>query len=118
MLLRYVKLRWHWTVPRCPLRLLLVRAAIAAADWNEARGHLGRVRRASGDDPAGAAEVAVLEAHIALGTTRPDVSIVAEHEASRAVGIARDAGRVDLECEALEVLGLCARMRDLDASAD
>jgi hypothetical protein len=100
------------------LRLLLVRAAIAAADWDEARGHLGRVRRASGDDPAVAAEVAVLQAHIALGTTRPDVSFVAEHEASRAVGIARDAGRVDLECEALEVLGLCARIRNLDASAD
>jgi len=100
------------------LRLLLVRGASAAANWDEARNHLDRVRRVARHDPAVAAEVAVLEAHIALGTTRPDVSIVAEHAASRAVGIARDAGRVDLECEALEVVGLCARMRDLDASAD
>ena len=99
------------------IRLLLVRAAIATAEWNDAAAHLDRVRRVFDQDAAGAAEVAVLEAQIALGTTPPDAAVAAEHAASRAVGIARNAGRADLECEALEVLGLCARMRDLDDSA-
>ena len=64
-----------------------------------------------------AAEVAVLAAHVALGTTRPRAAVEAEHAAASAVGIARQAGRGDLECEALEILGLCARMRNLDDAA-
>lgn len=98
------------------IRLLLVRAAIATADWEGAAASLGRVPRAVDQDAGGAAEVAVLEAQIALGTTPSDVAVAAEHAASRAAGIARDASRADLECEALELLGLCARMRDLDDS--
>jgi len=99
------------------VRLLLARAAIATADWDAATGHVGRARRASGHDPAIAAEAAVLAAHIAMGTTRPDIAVEAEHAASRAFGIARNASRADLACAALEVLGLCARMRDLNDSA-
>jgi len=96
------------------VRLLLARAAIATADWRAATGYVDRARRTCPEDAAVAAEAAVLAAHVALGTTRPEVAVEAEHAAARAVGLAREAGRADLECEALEVLGLCARMRNLD----
>jgi len=100
------------------LRLLMARAAIVTAQWDDARAHLHRAQRTFGHDSATAAEIAVLEAMVALGVGQPGSGLAAEHQAAGAVGIARQAGRPDLECEALELMGLCARLRDLDAATD
>ena len=68
-------------------------------------------------DPATAAELALVEAQVALGDGRAGSRAEAEHLAAAAVGLATEAGRPELACEALETLGSCARLRDLDAAA-
>ena len=100
------------------MRLVLARAEVLTAAWDDAWTHLADVRRSWPADPAVGAEVAVIEAQVALGDGRPGSR--AQRRVPRgcqAAGIARDAGRPDLACEALETLGSCARLHDLDAAA-
>ena len=99
------------------MRLVLARAAAMTARWDDARVQLGDVRRGGLADPATAAEVALIEAQVALGDGRAGSRAGAEHLAAAAVGLATEAGRPELACEALETLGACARLRDLDAAA-
>ena len=99
------------------MRLVLARAEVLTAAWDDAWTHLADVRRSRPADPAVGAEVAVIEAQVALGDGRPGSRARAEHLAAQAAGIARDAGRPDLACEALEALGSCARLHDLGAAA-
>jgi len=99
------------------MRLVLARAAVMTAAWDDARIQLADVRRSRPADQHAHAEAAVIEAQVALGDGRPGSRARAEYLAAAAAGIARDAGRPDLACEALEVLGSCARLHDLDAAA-
>ncbi len=99
------------------MRLVLARAAVMTAAWENARTQLADVRRSRPADWAVDAEVAVIEAQVALGDGRPGSRARAEHLAAQAAGIARDAGRPGLACEALEALGACARLHDLGAAA-
>ena len=87
------------------------------ARWDDARAQLADVRRGGVADPATAAELALVEAQVALGDGRAGSRAGAEHLAAAAVGLATEAGRPELACEALETLGSCARLRDLDAAA-
>ncbi len=99
------------------MRLVLARAAVMTAAWPDARRQLAAVRRSRPADQAAHGEVAVIEAQVALGEGSPGSRARAEHLAAEAAGTARKAGRPDLACEALEVLGACARLYDLDAAA-
>ena len=98
------------------LLLLRARAALAAGRWDDAAACL---RQLPEGDRVGAtaAEAVLLSAQIALGDSTPGSRAGAEHQAAQAVALARQAGRPDLECEALEVMGLCGRLRDLNAAA-
>ncbi len=99
------------------MRLVLARAAAMTARWDDSRAQLGAVRRAVTADPDTVAELALVEAQVALGDGRAGSRAGAEHLAAAAVGLAAEAGRPALACEALETLGSCARLRDLDAAA-
>ncbi|MGO8889740.1 MAG: ATP-binding protein [Streptosporangiaceae bacterium] len=99
------------------MRLVLARAAAMTAHWDDARAQLAHVRRGGVADPATAAELALVDAQVALGDGRAGSRAEAEHLAAAAVGLASEAGRPELVCEALETLGSCARLRDLDAAA-
>jgi DNA-binding CsgD family transcriptional regulator len=99
------------------MRLVLARAAVMTAAWETARIQVADVRRSRPADQQAHAEAAVIEAQVALGDGRPGSRARAEHLAAAAAGIARAAGRPDLACEALEALGSCARLHDLDAAA-
>ncbi len=99
------------------MRLVLARTAVMTAAWDDARIQLAAVRRSRPADQHAHAEAAVIEAQVALGDGRPGSRARAEYLAAAAAGIAGDAGRPDLACEALEVLGSCARLHDLDAAA-
>jgi DNA-binding NarL/FixJ family response regulator len=99
------------------MRLVLARAAVATARWDEARVQLREVRNSQAADPATAAEIALVEAQVALGDGRAGSRAGAERLAAKAARITARAGRPDLACEALETLGSCARLRDLDAAA-
>jgi len=97
------------------MRLVLARAAMMTGAWDEARLQVADVRRtASGQMTR--AELDVIEAQVALGDARPGSRGRAERHAARAAATARTIGRPDLACDALEVLGLAARLRDLDAA--
>ena len=98
------------------MRLVLARAAVLTGAWEDAQRQLTDVRRAAPGDQVTRAEIAVIEARVALGDGQPGSRGRAEDLAAGAARIARDAGRPDLACEALEMLGSCARLRDLDAA--
>ena len=99
------------------MRLVLARAAVMMALWDEAGAQLGEVGRGQIVDRGLAAEIALVEAQVALGDGRAGSRAGAEYLAAGAVGLATEAGRPDLACEALETLGSCARLRDLDDAA-
>jgi len=99
------------------MRLVLARAAVMTASWQDARIQLADVRSGQLADLAARAEAAVIEAQVALGDGQPGSRARAEDLAAEAAGSAREAGRPDLACEALAVLGSCARLHDLDAAA-
>jgi DNA-binding CsgD family transcriptional regulator len=101
---------------------LQARAALALGRWADARDYLDQARQATGDlhranHPAVRAEILLLDADLALGDSRPGSRAGAGHLAAQGVSLAREAGRADLECDALETVGRCARLRDLDDAA-
>ncbi len=99
------------------MRLVLARAAVMTAAWADARAQLAAVRHAGAAGEAASAEVAVIDAQIAIGDSTAGSRAGAEALAARAAALATGAGRPDLTCEALETLASCARLHDLDASA-
>ena len=107
----------RWSQPlAAELLLLRVRAAVAAGLWEDAAALLRQLH--DGDRVGGTAVgAALLRAQVALGDSRPVSRAGAEHLAAQAAALARQAGLPELECEALEVIGLCARLRDLNAAA-
>jgi DNA-binding NarL/FixJ family response regulator/RecA/RadA recombinase len=99
------------------MRLVLARVAAMTARWDDARAQIAELRRGDIADPASVAETALIQAQIALGDGRAGTRAGAERLAAEAVGLATEAGRPELACEALETLGSCARLHDLDAAA-
>lgn len=88
---------------RAALNLTLARAAVLTRRWAEAQDHLD----AAGPGPATDA----VAAHVALGLRRPRV---AERLAAAVLGRASDPA---IRCEALEIMGRCARLEDrIDAA--
>jgi DNA-binding CsgD family transcriptional regulator/tetratricopeptide (TPR) repeat protein len=85
--------------------LRLARAAVTAGRWRQADAHLEAAAQI-GADPA----VDALRAQVAIGEGRVADAVALAH---RAVGIAEQAGEYEAACEALEVLGRAARLRDL-----
>jgi DNA-binding CsgD family transcriptional regulator len=96
------------------MRLVLARAAVMTGAWGNARLQLADVLRAVPGGQVARAEIAVIEAQVALGDSYPGSRAGAEDLALAAVRIAGEADRPDLACEALEVLGSSARLHDLD----
>jgi DNA-binding CsgD family transcriptional regulator len=103
-------------VRRAEISVWMARAAVTASDWSGARDALdqARVLADAAAEPALLARVDALAAHAALGAQDPE----------RAVALARAAltqteqsGPPEVACEALEILGRCDRVRDLDAAA-
>jgi DNA-binding CsgD family transcriptional regulator len=97
--------------------LMLARSAVTATRFALASEELARARRlgAAANDGALAARVTAVSAQLAIGEGRLGE---AEALALRAVADATATGQPDVACEALEVAGRCARMRDLAESAE
>lgn len=93
------------------VHLRLARAAAAAGQWTVGTRELDLARTLA--DPAGdTAPVDVVAAQLAFTDPEPGRLAQAEALAARAL---RAADTVpEIACEALEVLGTCARVRDLD----
>jgi hypothetical protein len=98
------------------MRVVLIRAAVMTGAWEEARVQVADLRRAAATGQAVPAELDVIEAQLALGDARPGSRERAEQPAAQAAARARDAEQPDLTCEALQVLGLAARLHDLDVA--
>jgi DNA-binding CsgD family transcriptional regulator len=98
------------------MRVVLARAAVMTGAWQTARLELADIRRTAAVSRITRAELDVIEAQVALGDACPGSRGQAERLAAHAVRTARNAGRPDLACEALETLGLAARLHDLDAA--
>jgi DNA-binding CsgD family transcriptional regulator len=96
------------------LHLELARAAIATARWPLAEAQLHALRTGGAPlDPELAADAAVCEAHLAFATL--DERAAAAPMAA-ALEAADAAGRADLSCEALLLLGRAERLRSLEAA--
>jgi DNA-binding CsgD family transcriptional regulator len=98
---------------RVEVHLQLARVAIAATDWTTARQQLDEARAdaAASQEERLAPRIDALSAHAAMGEHRP------EEAAALARAAIVTAERVELPevlCEALEIVGRCARPRDLD----
>jgi DNA-binding CsgD family transcriptional regulator len=98
---------------RVEVHLQLARVAIAATDWTTARQQLrdARADAAASQEERLTPRIDALSAHAAMGEIRP------EEAASLARAAIVAAERVELPevlCEALEIVGRCARPRDLD----
>ncbi|MGH8910169.1 MAG: ATP-binding protein [Egibacteraceae bacterium] len=96
-------------MPRAHVHLRLARAAATASRWSDARRHLDPARRLVGGTALQAGADA-LAAYIAVGEGHAEE---AESMARTALAAAERAGLHDVACEALEVLGRCARLRDV-----
>ena len=106
-------------VRRAALHLHLARVAAAAGHWSRGLREVARARRllSGHDDPALAARIAVVAARLVFGNPTRGRYPAAERLATGALEAARVSGRPEVACQALEVLGRCARLRDL-AEAD
>jgi DNA-binding NarL/FixJ family response regulator len=93
----------------------LARAAIAATRWPVASAHLEAARRLddAGPQPGRRALIDVLAAELALAA---DDLGQAGQLAEAALGLA--AATPEVRCQALEILGRIARLRDLSAARD
>jgi DNA-binding NarL/FixJ family response regulator len=96
------------TSHRVALCLNLARAAVGLARWTAARDYLTRADRP--DDP----QVQALAADVAYGAGQVEHAATL---AARAAGAAERDGLHAVACEALEVVGRCARMSDPAAAA-
>jgi DNA-binding CsgD family transcriptional regulator/tetratricopeptide (TPR) repeat protein len=92
--------------------LRAARAATAAADWPRAVGHLAQARlkvEAMGNPGDVTARIDAVAANVAFGQGQPQAAVSL---AQRALEAAEAAGSPAVTCEALEVLGRCARLSD------
>ncbi|MDP8930873.1 MAG: hypothetical protein M3O70_20460 [Actinomycetota bacterium] len=94
------------------VHLRLARAAATANRWDVVSHHLGRARDLAEEaaDEALAACVDAVAAHVAIGRGDPPVAIAA---ARSALAVTQRLGLHEVACEALEVIGRCARLTDI-----
>ena len=95
------------------LRLGLATAALAAEEVGQARREVDLAQATTRLSEQQWARVWAVRAGIALQSADAGRVVEAEHLAHRAVAAARAAGRPDVTCDALLVLGRCTRLRDL-----
>jgi len=100
---------------RAEVQLRLARAAVAATRWPAAAEHLAAARQlaAAADEERLAPRIDAVAAQAAIGAGRVEDALVL---ADAALEAAERVGLHEVACEALEVLGRCARPRDLDAA--
>ena len=100
---------------RAEVYVLLTRAAVATARFNEARTHIERARAeaATAEDEALLATVDALDAQAAMGLDQTDQ---AAGLGARALERAARLDLPEVACEALEILGRCQRPHDLAAA--
>jgi DNA-binding CsgD family transcriptional regulator len=103
---------------RASIHLRLARAAATAGQWRTGQRELDLVRALAGPRPdlAVTARVAVVEAQLTFTDPTPGRLARVEELASSALRAALRAPLPEVACESLEVLGTCARIRDLDES--
>ena len=92
---------------RADVHLLLARAAATAGRWSPARAQITHVRSA---DSAPLPHVDALAAQIELGAGQPQDAVGLAERVLASVGPTEH----PVHCEALEVLGRVARLRDID----
>jgi DNA-binding CsgD family transcriptional regulator/tetratricopeptide (TPR) repeat protein len=107
-----------WPEPdrRSAAHLRLARVAAAEGDWRQGLHEISGLRRllAARPDPALGARADAIEAELTFGNPTPDRVGAARRLAVRALAGAQAQGMPDVACGALETLGRCARLRDLD----
>jgi DNA-binding CsgD family transcriptional regulator len=98
---------------RVEIHLRLARVAVAATDWRTAHDQLAHARADTAEigDERLAARIEALSAHAAMGEHRPDEAAAL---ATTAMVTANRVGLPEVACEALEIVGRCARPSDLD----
>lgn len=96
--------------------LRMARASLGAGHWEETDAYLDAARQCGerGQHAGLRAQVNVLRAHLSIERGRLDEAATL---ASSALTAAQQSGQPEIACEALEVLGRCARVRDLDQAA-
>jgi DNA-binding CsgD family transcriptional regulator/tetratricopeptide (TPR) repeat protein len=96
--------------------LRMARAALAAAGWDEASRYLDAAWGHIADSPPAGllAQLDALRAHLAVERARLDEAAAF---AQSALDGAERTAQPEVACEALEVLGRCARVHDLDRAA-
>src|SRR5918994_2089725 len=101
-------------IRRVRAHVRLARVAVAASAWDDADQHIAAARSDTpdGDEPLHA-EVDAVEALAIVGRGEP---VPAAAVGERAREAATRLGLAGVACEALEVLGRCARTDDLDAA--
>jgi len=108
---------------RVAARLARARAAGLAGQWEQGLDHVRAARElvagmpgdaTAGAGPALSAPIDAAAAHLVLGSSRPGRLADARELAGRALAAAEPAGLPHVACEALEVLGRCARASDFD----
>ena len=101
---------------RAAVHLRLARVAAAAGHWADGLQEVATVRGILGPDvdPAFAARVDAVAARLTFGNPTAGRLPAAEALAGRALRAAEMSGQPDVACSALETLGRCARLRDLD----
>jgi DNA-binding CsgD family transcriptional regulator len=99
---------------RAAVHLRLARAAVTAGQWDIGRRELDQVRDLTGDEAG--ADIDVMAAQLADADQDAGRLRRAEALALRALDAAGRAGLPEIACEALELLGRCARVRDLGES--
>ncbi|MGA5300552.1 helix-turn-helix transcriptional regulator [Nucisporomicrobium flavum] len=100
---------------RAAVHLRVARAAVAAGQWDAGRRELAEVRELTGPDAGTALTAAtdVVAARLAVADDDAYRLRRAEELARRALRTAGAGPLPDLACEALAVLGVCARVDDL-----
>jgi DNA-binding NarL/FixJ family response regulator len=103
---------------RASVHLRLARAAATGGQWETGRQELELVRSLIGPAPAPpmSARMDAVAAQLAFADPAPGRLAQAEELAARALREADQVPLPEIACESLEVLGICARVRDFDES--
>jgi DNA-binding CsgD family transcriptional regulator len=100
------------------VHLLLARAAVGAGVPADAGQHLDAVRALGVLGPRRIAQMRVVRAAAVIAGGSPERLALSARLAGQAVTAAEEAGDAELSCEALELLAMALRPRDLTAAAD
>ena len=103
---------------RAAVHLRLARAAVTAGQWAAGRRELGTVRALTGPDLSAAQEATIdlVDARLAIADSDTERLHRAERLATGALRTAERLPLPEIACEALAVLGSCARVQDLERS--